>query len=163
MARRNDFHISLTASRIPSPSWFRTRQKRVHAHLRTTLATEPDRPAANQIADRNSVDMPLPDRAFFDPGGLRPRRAGTFQSDAHVILVELFDRTAVQLRLFGDILDRARPAAAAGLPGEQLRRVLIVVQKDELFDNASGCSVAPVRVHSPTVLTNHFLSEGRVE
>ena len=158
--------------------------ERVHAGLRTILAAEPDRPAANQVADHDPVGMPLPDRDFVDPDGLWPRRTGAFQLDAHVFFVEFLDRTPVQFQFLGHVLDGARPAAAADVPGKPLRIERVVGQKVELFAShlastgaaqapylefevdprvgaglvagASGRAVVPARVRSPAVLADRF-------
>ena len=156
----------------------------VHAGLRTILSAEPDRPAANQVADHDPVGMPLPDRDFVDPDGLWARRTGTLQLDAHVVLVEFLDRTPVQFQFLGDILDRARPAAAADIPGKPLRIERVVGQKVQvlaphfagtgaaqaphlefevdprvgagLIASTSCRAVVPARVLSPAVFADRF-------
>src|SRR6202790_3948809 len=58
--------------------------ERRHAGLGTILATEPDRPLANQVADYDAIAVALADRDLVDTDRSGPRRAGTLDLGPHV-------------------------------------------------------------------------------
>src|SRR5450759_5644097 len=131
---RNAFHMSITASRIRLHFFGPSQAKNI-----SMLASERSVPP-NQIGRRRSRSLttiryvcPFADRDLVDPNGPCCRRAYTAQLLAHVLHLQALDRSPIEMRLLGDILDRGHPAAAAHkerepfgverIVREQLRRV----------------------------------------
>jgi len=104
-----------------------------HTHLGTILATEPDRPISNQIADHDTVRVPFAYRDLVDADSLGSRCAGFRQLGAHVLLLQLLDRVPVELQFLGDCLDGCIGTTPAHIPGKALRIERIVRQPVQSF------------------------------
>src|SRR5580692_11254605 len=120
--------------------------ERPHAGLGAILATEPDRPLANQVADHDAIAVALADRDLVDADRARTRRAGTFELSPHVLLLQRLDRVPVELELLGDIADRCLSATAADIERKAFGEVRIVRQKIQPF--ALHCATTAAR-HAP--------------
>src|SRR4029077_2427939 len=101
----------------------------VQAGLGAIHPTEPDRPMPLEVADHDSVRMPLADRDLVEANDFRSRGAGTLELRAHVLLVELLDGIPVQMQFLGNVLDRRRAAAPAYIVGKALRVERILAQE----------------------------------
>ena len=102
-----------------------------HARLRAVLAAEPDRPAAQQVADHDPVGVTFADRYLVDADHLRTRRARALELGFHVLLVQRLDRVPVQRQFRRHILDRRRPTAPADIISKALGVERIVRQEVE--------------------------------
>jgi hypothetical protein len=91
-----------------------------HAGLGAVGAAQPDRPAANQIAHHDPVDLALANRYFVEADDLGARLARAGQLRRHILLVQLFDSVPIEVELLGDVLDRRLPAAPADEVGKRL-------------------------------------------
>jgi len=118
----------------------------VHAGLGAIFAAEPDRPMPLEVADDDSIGVPLANRDLVDADDLRPRCAGTLELRAHVLLVELLDRVPVEAEFLGDVLDRRGAATPTHIVGEALRVERIVGQERQPL--ALHCGTLPA-VDSP--------------
>ena len=81
------------------------------ARLLAVLTAKPDRTASEQVADHDPIIVTFADRDLIDADDLRPRGWRAGKLGAHVLLVQLFDRLPVQMKLLGDVLDRRRATA----------------------------------------------------
>ena len=72
-------------------------------------------------AHHDPVGVALADRELIDPDHLGPRRSGSPQLLAHVLLLELLDRVPCEPELVCDVPDRRQTAALADVVREALR------------------------------------------
>ena len=103
---RNGFHMSITARRIPLH--FRGSQpleEEIHALLGAVCASEPDRPAADQIADDDAVVVPPADGEFVDADHLRAGCPGPSELLAHVLHFQRLDRLPIEAKFASHISD----------------------------------------------------------
>ena len=100
----------------------------VHARLGAVFAAKPDRPPLLQVADHDSVSVPLADRDLVDADHLRRWLARSAQLLAHVFLLESLDRLPAQPRLLGHVRDRHGPAASPHEEDETLSVERIIRQ-----------------------------------
>jgi hypothetical protein len=105
--------------------------ERVHALLGAVFAAEPDRPTADQVADDNSVAVPLADGDLVDADGPGGGRAGAAELLPHVLLVQVFDRVPVEVQFLGHLLDGGGSAAPAHEEGKALGVQRVVGQPIE--------------------------------
>ena len=105
----------------------------VHAGFGSIFAAEPNRPAAEQVADHDAVTMARTDADLVNADDFRRWLGGPTQLLRHVLLVELFDRLPIQMKFVGDRLDSAVAATPSHEVGETLRVKRIVGDPVELF------------------------------
>ena len=126
---RNGFHLSMTMSRILLLFMSQPGIELRHTGLRAVVATEPDRPPANQVADHNAVVVALADCDLVDANCLGSLCAGALDLGAHVLHLQRLDRVPGELQFLGDIADRSLPAAAADIERKAPGEVRIVCQE----------------------------------
>ena len=83
--------------------------KLIQAGFRAVPTAKPDRSLPQQIADDNSIGLPLANGNLIDPDDFGRRSSGPAQLLAHVLLLQFLDGLPVQMQFLGDVLDRGRP------------------------------------------------------
>src|SRR4030066_264758 len=121
----------------------------IHALLRAIFPTEPDRAALLQIADHDTVVVPLANRDLVDADHFGVGRARAFELPAHVLFVELLRRVPAQAQLFGNILHRGLRAAPAAVAGKAGRGVRVLAQQCQAlaFHRTALAAVKPPHLH----------------
>src|SRR5712671_2859011 len=104
-----------------------------HARLRAILAAKPDRPTPQQIADHDSISVPLADCDLINADGERTRRARALKLRLHVLHLQRLDSVPVELQLLGNVRDRRLPATAS----DKIRKALGV---QRITARKSSCS-----------------------
>src|SRR5271166_275508 len=102
-----------------------------HARLRAVLAAEPDRSAAQKVADHDPVSVALADRYLIDPDHLRTGCARARELGLHVLHFQRLDRVPVERQFLCHVRNRRLPAAPPDKIGEALGVERIVRQKVE--------------------------------
>src|SRR5208337_2721413 len=108
-------------------------EEEVHALLGPVCASEPDRPAADQIADNDTVVLPPADGEFVDADHLRAGRPGPSQLLAHILHLQRLDRLPIEAKFASHIPDRRGPTAAADVVGKPLGVEGVVGQPGQLL------------------------------
>ena len=103
--------------------------KLAHAGLGAVLTAEPDRPAPDQIADHDTIGMPLADRDLVDADRLGTRCARTFKLRPHVLLLQRLHRVPVELQFPSHVLNRRSAYPSSHVKGKALRVQRVVGQK----------------------------------
>ena len=88
--------------------------------LRAIRAAKPDRSPPQQIAHHNPIGVPLADGNLINADHLGSGGARPPQLFAHILFLQFFDRSPMQVILAGHILDRRRPAPPPDQPGKTL-------------------------------------------
>jgi hypothetical protein len=107
----------------PNPLTFAGSQpfiEHIQALFRAILPSKPNGTAPDQVADHDAVRMPLADGDLVDSKNLRRRRPHSPQLFLHVLLVQLLDRSPIQVQLAGDILEGCPPAPSPNEEGKAL-------------------------------------------
>jgi len=105
LERRAAERLPYVHHREPNPLALRRPQpliERIHALFRSVVASEPDRPSPFQVADHDSVGVPLAYRDLVDPDHLWRRLLRPLQLRVHVLRIEVLDRHALAALSHGE-------------------------------------------------------------
>src|SRR5450759_5218960 len=79
--------------------------EKMHALFRAIFTAEPDRPPFLQIAYHDPVDMALADGDFVNTDYLWFWISGTAEFLRHILDFKFFDRSAIEMKLFRNVLN----------------------------------------------------------